>query len=68
MSDFLNDKKTEQESKENVRKEAQKKADNGTPQIPQIYSIKSIAKNKTKFEIIELIQNELGIVEDDETI
>ena len=51
-----------------MRKETQKKADKGTSQIPQIYSIKSIAKNKTKFEIIELIQNELGIVEDDATI
>ena len=68
LSDFLNDKQTEQESKENVRKEVQKKADKGSSQIPQIYSIKSITKNKTKFEIIELIQNELGIVEDDATI
>ena len=68
LSYFLNDKQTEQESKENVRKEAQKKADKGTSQIPQIYCIKSITKSKTKFEIIELIQNELGIVEDDATI
>ena len=63
LSDFLNDRQTEQESKENVRKEAQKKADKGTSQISQILCIKSITKNKTKFEIIELIQNELGIVE-----
>ena len=62
------DKYEKEESKETKYSGNDNKLNKGSSQTTMIYSIKNVTKNKTEDGIIELIQRELGIIEDDATI
>ena len=54
--------------KNSEAKDDSDKNDPEVKQIQQIYSIKDITANKNEMDIIDLIRNELGVVEDEVSI